>query len=427
MKKILLTATATATLVHASQLFAAAAPAPGYIAHEWGTFTSVQAADGKQMEWNPLTVSELPTFVYDVTGSAPKDRNANLRTFSIKSTFRTLQRMETPVIYFYADTPQTVDVSVKFPQGIVTEWYPQARALPKPKLNVMAPLRRELQWDRVQILPNAENITFPGDTSGSHYYSARETAANPVRIANVDGALETEKFLFYRGIGNFRAPLTVTVSQDGRQLTVKNEGGEPVRHAVLYQLQEGAASFQQIEALSPGETKTFSLSPGAKPESLGGLRDQVKQSLRTALVQAGLYEREAAAMVKTWDDSWLNEPGVRVLYTLSRDWTDRTLPLQLSPAPRGIARVMVGRAEVITPGMELSLLHQTERYVQGDAATKAEVVGNVRRLGFGRFLEPAMRRLVDNGPKNREFSSRSFELLNAASKTEDTNKPLAFE
>ena len=289
------------------------------------------------------------------------------------------------------------------------------------------PLRQELQWDQVQILPNAETFTFPGDTSGSHYYAARETAANPIRVANLSGALETEKFLFYRGVGNFRAPLTVTMSRDGHQLTVRNDGSEPVRHAVLYQLVEGAAAFQQIEALSPGETKSFSLSPSAKPESLGSLRDQVRRSLQSGLVQEGLYEREAAAMVKTWDDSWLHEPGVRVLYTLSRSWTDRTLPLQLSPAAREIARVMVGRAEMITPGMELSLLHETERYVQGDYATKAEVVRNVRGLGLGRFLEPAMRRLIEHGPKNREFSSRSWQLLEAASKTEKNNKPLAFE
>ena len=34
--------------------------------------------------------------------------------------------METPVIYFYSKEPQTVDVRVDFPQGIITEWYPQA-------------------------------------------------------------------------------------------------------------------------------------------------------------------------------------------------------------------------------------------------------------------------------------------------------------
>jgi hypothetical protein len=41
--------------------------APGdYVAHEWGTFTSVQGADGVQTPWNPLITSDLPKFVHDV-------------------------------------------------------------------------------------------------------------------------------------------------------------------------------------------------------------------------------------------------------------------------------------------------------------------------------------------------------------------------
>ena len=54
------------TVLTSTQLsFAASLPACGsYVAHEWGTFTSVQGADGVQTEWNPLVTSELPQFVY---------------------------------------------------------------------------------------------------------------------------------------------------------------------------------------------------------------------------------------------------------------------------------------------------------------------------------------------------------------------------
>jgi len=45
-------------------------PRENYVAHEWGTFTSVQGADGIQLEWNPLVTSELPGFVYDRNKSA---------------------------------------------------------------------------------------------------------------------------------------------------------------------------------------------------------------------------------------------------------------------------------------------------------------------------------------------------------------------
>ena len=60
MKTTLLTLGAGLLALH----FAAAADS-GYVAHEWGTFTSVQGADGVQMAWNPLKISELPKFVYD--------------------------------------------------------------------------------------------------------------------------------------------------------------------------------------------------------------------------------------------------------------------------------------------------------------------------------------------------------------------------
>ena len=409
---------ATTTLAFASQIIASPVPREGYAAHEWGTFTSVQGADGQQSAWNPLTVTELPKFVYDLMDSHGEERSANLRFLSAKTAFRTLQRVETPVIYFYADAPQTVDVTVKFPHGIVTEWYPQVKPLSKPKANAPISFRRELQWDQVKILPPMYAAEFPGDASGSHYYAARETDANAVRVTTPIGGQETEKFLFYRGVGNFRAPLTVTMSDDGREITLRNDGTEELRHAFVYQLRGGKGSFQVFQSLPAGESKTLNLPGEEQREPLSTLRERLAHSLRSALVREGLYEREAAAMVKTWDDSWLAEPGVRVLYTLSRAWTDRMLPLQLTPAPREVARVMVGRAEVITPQMELSLLQETKRYVEGDEAARAQAVVSVRRLGLGRFLESAMTRLIVRGPKSRDFSARSWELLEAVSKPE---------
>ena len=39
-------------------------------------------------------------------------------------------RMETPVIYFYAEQETTVSVDVQFRQGLITEWYPSATVTP---------------------------------------------------------------------------------------------------------------------------------------------------------------------------------------------------------------------------------------------------------------------------------------------------------
>src|SRR4051812_18767366 len=86
------------------------ATADNYAVHEWGTFTSVQGADGTQFEWNPLVTSELPGFVYDRLRSA--DEASRLSLLLTKSSQLTLQRMETPVIYFYSDHALTLDVEV---------------------------------------------------------------------------------------------------------------------------------------------------------------------------------------------------------------------------------------------------------------------------------------------------------------------------
>lgn len=46
-----------------------------FVAHEWGTFTSVQGADGVQFDWNPFVVPELPKFILgaaDIFGIPPQ-------------------------------------------------------------------------------------------------------------------------------------------------------------------------------------------------------------------------------------------------------------------------------------------------------------------------------------------------------------------
>ena len=93
-------------------------------------------------------------------------------------------------------------------------------------------------------------------------------------------------------------------------------------------------------------------------------------------------------MIKTWTDSWFQEDGVRVLYVLPRVWTDRTLPLTLEPAPRALARVMVGRAEIITPAAQQQLANAIRNAAEGDSQAHQQAVDQLRKLG--RFGQPAL-------------------------------------
>src|ERR1700737_2659985 len=95
------------------------------IVHEWGTFTSIAGKDGVALEWRPLNGgTDLPKFVH-----TSEKTDLGLRHANGKAQLIAAIRMETPVIYFYANREMSVSTSVAFPKGKITEWYPQARAV----------------------------------------------------------------------------------------------------------------------------------------------------------------------------------------------------------------------------------------------------------------------------------------------------------
>ncbi len=394
-------------------LVIAADPDPGFTAHEWGTFTSVQGADGVQMNWNPLIVADLPKFVYDVSDV----HLSRVLGFAVLGKLGTAsrQRMETPVIYFYSSQARTVDVAVRFPEGRVTEWYPlESAAIPGvaesgPAVSRVQPA---LHWKNVQVQPqSAPSQTLITDQSGSHYFAARETDSSLVQTSE-KGKLEMEKFLFYRGTGSFNAPLVARLdSADAAHLALTNSGHEALQSLFICEVRlDGSVAFTAVPKLAAGETQNVQLGSASVSSA-----ESLMAALRTALVAQGLYEKEAAAMVKTWGSSWLGDPGVRVLYTLPRAWTDRTLPLTIAPAPKAIERVMVGRAEIITPAMEQALLTAVNRYIAAKVEDRPAIVAETRALGMGRFTEAVLRRIQVGAQRSPEFNSLSWELLQAVS------------
>src|SRR5262245_8072630 len=83
------------------------------VVHEWGTFLAMNGSDGITLDGMYHEEHALPAFVH----SRGRDQ---LRISSVRL------KGETPVIYFYTKQPQDIEVSVRFPQGIWTQWYPQA-------------------------------------------------------------------------------------------------------------------------------------------------------------------------------------------------------------------------------------------------------------------------------------------------------------
>jgi len=352
--------------------------------------------------------------------------------------------METPVIYFYADEEQTVDVAVDFPKGLITEWYPQARQIgpstvPAPRAVVQldnyahkagvnpaftftsflrdgSVKQSQARWTHVEILPGKQNPDLsrclPLDRSGSHYFAARETDAAFLRVnsmAKSNPSPEVEKFIFYRGVGSFATPLRVTMASSSA-VTVENTGPEPLAHLFILGLENRAGKFIYIDRLSPGEQRAVQMDLRNSSLPLEKLSHQLGERMAASLVSEGLYHREATAMVDTWKDSWFAEDGLRVLYVLPRAWTDRTLPLTLDPAPRQLVRVMVGRAEVISSAQQHTLALALAKAAAGDAAARAQALAEFKKLG--RFAEPAMRLATKDA--NQETTNIGWALLQAA-------------
>ncbi|HEY0550198.1 MAG TPA: hypothetical protein VGF13_11405 [Verrucomicrobiae bacterium] len=408
-----------------------------FVAHEWGTFTSVQGADGAQIQWTPSIKTDLPEFVYSREGHNGGFRNATLLDALGKGVMSGFVRMETPVIYFYSDRERTADVRVKFPAGRVTEWYPQATHLgPYFATNLAEAAqanRSVIEWNGLKILaPGTKEISAKKLIRGQkekteHYYAARETDANFLRISSPQArtGVEYERDLFYRGVGFFQAPLTIHLNGGEDQLRLSTSCSQPLTDLFVLTIRNGQARYQTLDRLEQGSDRDAQLS--AKPlASLNGVRANLMREMAAALVKQGLYAKEAQAMVETWKDQWFAEEGTRVLYLLPRVWTDGTLPLEISPAPASVARVMVGRAELITPSMERELGKQVVAYMDGDINAKLQAVNEVRAIGLGRFLEPATRKMLGKTP-NPKLSQAAWHLAQEVNKTLEGKAPAVVE
>jgi hypothetical protein len=253
----------------------------------------------------------------------------------------------------------------------------------------------------MELLPesktnNALQERLPQDASGSHYFAARETSATMVRdnfSTPTNNITEFEKFLFYRGAGSFQTPLRVTIDSNS-VVTVENSGAQTLAHLFLVNIYEGRGAFGVMDELGSSNSVTWLQLSADNAEhwrqfSLAEFQTEIGVQIQAALVSEGLFADEAKAMVNTWKDSWFTEEGVRVLYILPRAWTDDTLPMTLNPQPKELTRVMVGRAEIITPRVETNLFQWLNAAQNGNANARVQASDALKKLG--RFAEPALR------------------------------------
>lgn len=371
-----------------------------FVVHEWGTFTSISGSDGVRLEFRPLVENDLPEFVTNRAWQGGRHPNPFLK-ISIKS----LQRMETPVTYFYTDREREVDVKVGFPKGLLTEFYPPVKGM-KPDFDFKRKVtigNSELDWGRITLIPPERlapplsspaiaqavldrllETIAPDSDSHPHYRYARNTDSAIVHVRRDFDKTRPqaprgdffEKFLFYRGVGNFPLPLRVVAKGEG-QFEVSNSGSDPLRSLFLVTFRDNQLWVTKCRELPAGGSLVMTSSqtpPITRPE----LGRQVVE----ALVEEGLYLKEAEAMVATWNESWFAEEGTRLFYMLPARITDELLPLDITPRPDQMVRVMVGRHEIVSPEQE----SQLEQVVRASAEARRVAVQQVaaRKLAEAR-------------------------------------------
>lgn len=346
--------------------------------HEWGTFTSVNASDGVLLSGLEREEHPLPNFVRSLTGFSPgsKGWNRPVKNVTIK--------METPVLYFYSDREQPVKIEVGFHGGSISQWYPERSGgepmpdAPHSQMSVVPPVdftknyAGGIRWDVTVLAPDTtEVINAPKSWETPQWPRARVRGANLVK--GLPGFIETgqsdslatapvvEGFLFYRGIGNFELPIHLSFEGNSR-LLVANRGKVPIsRYWVLQRTSEPKSGvgvdqwFASAGALKPGEIGRHDIGygGGGMTASSSTVREQ---DMPAALMEAGLTAKEAAAMLATWKESYFDAPGLRVFWIVPRAFTDRILPISITPAPGKLERVLVGRSEVLTPAFEKELV-----------------------------------------------------------------------
>jgi len=343
-----------------------------------GTFTSVAGVDGRAIEWLPLGgPTDLPCFVKHfgttIYKVAPGDPNVLLDYESAKATLWGKVRMETPVLYFYAGKPASLDVRVQFPRGIVTEFYPAPTGFQPtitPTTLRQASYQGYVEWRGVQVSPTVAP-TFAHSGGSSRYYAARATDATPLRVGR-----ESEKFLFYRGVGGFDVPIEAIAGDDGSVRTRNLGAWGALPNVVLFENRGGRIGYRINGELTGQATISAPV--------LSGSLTVLRTELASLLVHAGLTQKEAAAMVETWRDSWFEE-GTRVFYILPSRAVDAILPLTITPEPDSVARVFVGRMDVITR----TTLNTVERAIATDDTQTL--------LRYARFLNPITDRLLAYG------------------------------
>jgi hypothetical protein len=340
-------------------------------AHEWGTFTARFTDLGLPYYNMHQRVEEpLPNFVegldfnsnyFDSLITQPGKAWSGLAFGKELTIFNTTIKMETPVVYFYSkDAVNDLLVDVKFNKGSISQFYPKPfdyedsnfvkrQIKYQPPSCASCPGKLALNFNeykgkaswQIAILNDMDiNNCSENDPKLPKVWTApRQTQSNLITCNGTK-----EKFIFYRGLGGFDNPITLKYTQN-YNLKIENKLNLPITYVLAIEtLDDGSYSIWDTIKLDANSTRIIrnkKIRLTKLEWELGYWKDFLKH-----LIDDGLYEDEARAILETWKESYFDTKGLKVFYLVPRNFTDSILPINFSKPISDLQRVMIGRAEI---------------------------------------------------------------------------------
>ena len=302
-----------------------------------------------------------------------------------------------PIVYFYSKEQTQVSLTVKIPTGRPSAWFPPAdRYAPQPVYpnpmkggdqtspdpKTIVPKDGLLGWDALILDPAAKEFR---DVKG-WWKTARNVDAVPVRRDK-----EAEKFLFYDGFADYAPKAVVAWNKDGT-VTVTNDSPEPFPAVIAIRVKKGECAFATSK-LAKGASATLTLAKGA-PDLAASL--------------AGLYKKEADALVEIWTDEFFKTDGVRVLIVLAREAYDRLLPIEIKPAPAELVRVLIAHLECLDDERIAKIHEWIGELGAADLDVRDKASAKLKQLAP--LAEPMIREAADKAT-DADVKGRLLDLL----------------
>ncbi|MGB1124236.1 MAG: hypothetical protein ACPG4Q_03440 [Phycisphaeraceae bacterium] len=377
----------------------------GLVVHEWGSMQHHLGSSMSEFDLIGEDQSDLPSFV-KVWADQP---------------VMVPQVIRKPILYFYTQQQQKVNVTVRFPEGVLTQWYPDVahfspqrndRGRRVPNQNALQK-NGTLAWRQIELNPETDTSKFAKvDANHPWWHTARETDATPIHVPNQrrPGAQRdeaVERFLFYRGAGTYTPMVLPKRDKAGEDLSVTVPFSQiDLRGVFLVRVNDSGATITHAPILRAENTLVLAGPEAIQPIQIAA--KTAKAQLIDSLEAAGLFSKEAEGLVKIWGDDMFTSPGERLLYIMPSNEVERLLPLDIQPAPSQTVRTLIAWVELSTPQLEkriMDLVKQlgSEAWAERQAADK-----ELRRCD--RFGEAILRRALD-ATEDPEIRMRVEQIL----------------